>query len=136
MEIILKLSIIVFALVFSHAVDLKMKNELFEAANLTDKCGGWGKEIKSYEAYNDVKRHCYLTFRKNVLCCIEKPECPGDLVPETPIVPNLLYPIENLELGCVEKNNRNVDLCNVTSAETEYLMKDDVKKKTSFRVCV
>ena len=99
----MKLMIIVILCEFCFSADLNKKKPLSESLDVFKRCGGWGKEIKNMKDYISVKEQCYLTFRHNVLCCIEKPDCPEDLVAETPLVPNLLYNIEKLELGCVEK---------------------------------
>ena len=135
---VMKLIIIVAVFVFSYAdnYDVKKKKKLMEALNVSDRCGGWGKEIENMKAYNAVKKHCYLTFRLNVLCCIEKPDCPDGLVPETPIFPNLLYPIETLELGCVEKMKSKVSWYEDVKAkptgfhDVKAESGNDVKKKT------
>ena len=81
--------------------DLKKKKYLSDALDVFKRCGGWGQEIKNMTEYESVKEHCYLTMRFDVLCCIEKPDCPDGMIPEIPVVPNVLYPIETLELGCI-----------------------------------
>ena len=99
----MKLMIIVILCGLCFSANLKKTKPLSESLDVFKRCGGWGREIKNMKDYISVKEHCYLTFRQGVLCCIEKPDCPEDLVAETPLVPNLLYNIEKLELGCIEK---------------------------------
>ena len=128
----MKLIIIVFVFAFSYAEEnLKNKKKLSEALDVFKRCGGWGKEIKNMEEYDVVKRDCYLTFRFDVLCCIEKPDCPEGLFPETPIFPNFLYPIESLELGCVERKKEEMsfrETCATKPTTTESTGKYDKKK--------
>ena len=86
--------------------NLKKKRYLSDALDVFTRCGGWGQEIKNMTQYESIKEHCYLTMRFDVLCCIEKPNCPDGMIPEIPVVLNMLYPIQTLELGCiVDKKN-------------------------------
>lgn len=116
------MTIVVMAL---NSTDFQQDKSLADALNVFKSCGGWGKEIKNMQDYETVKEHCYLTFRQNVLCCIEKPDCPEDLEPEIPIIPYMLFPIKHLELGCVEKEKSHVS----TRPKVDVVVCYDQKKK-------
>ena len=138
--VMIKLIVVVTIFAFCYSDNLKGKNPVAEAANLHNvECGGWGKKIENMKDYDAVKTHCYLTFRFNVLCCIEKPDCPGDLIPETPIIPYFLYPIEKVELGCVEGRQYGqkwTDCDGETEPTASSLENGHVKKKTLLKFCV
>ena len=72
--------------------------------------------------YKSVKEHCYLTFRRNTFCCIEKPDCPDDLEPETPIIPYMLFPIGM----CRKKKESSV---NIPKVNVVVCYGDGKKKK-------
>ena len=93
-----------------NSTNIERDRPIADALVLSKSCGGWGKKIKNMSDYKSVKEHCYLTFRRNTFCCIEKPDCPDDLEPETPIIPYMLFPIQHLELGCVKKKESSVNI--------------------------
>ena len=92
-------------------------------------CGGWGTRIVNMSQYGKIKRTCYLAVRKGELCCIEKPDCPADLIPEIAVKPYHLYPIKKLSLGCVRPKDKKRGKFRAGKIEVTVCYQETDKKK-------
>ena len=69
--------------------------------NCHDPCNGWGQAIPEGKDRPRTSYRTRINDKFNSICCIPQPDCPPDLVPETPQDPDEEYDGSSLEIACV-----------------------------------